>query len=67
MTPKFLRLILLILPLALVATGCDDKKKGPAEQTGEKVDNAVQKAKDAIDPPGPMEKAGRAVDNAVGN
>ena len=67
MTLKLLRLIVLFLPLAIVATGCDDKKKGPAEQTGEKVDNAVQKAKDAIDPPGPAEKAGRAVDKAVGN
>jgi hypothetical protein len=64
---KFLRLLVLFLPLALVATGCDDKKKGPAEQTGEKIDDTVQKAKDAIDPPGPVEKAGRAVDKAVGN
>jgi hypothetical protein len=63
---KFLRLLALFLPLAFIAVGCDEKK-GPAEQTGEKVDNAVQKAKDAIDPPGPAEKAGRAVDKAVGN
>jgi hypothetical protein len=63
---KLLRLMVLFLPLAIVATGCDEKK-GPAQQTGEKVDNAVQKAKDAVDPPGPVEKAGRAVDKAVGN
>lgn len=64
---KFLRLLVLFLPLAFVATGCDEKKKGPAEQTGSAIDNAVQKAKDAVDPPGPAEKAGRAVDKAVGN
>lgn len=63
---KLLRLLVLFFPLALVTTGCDDKK-GPAEQTGQAVDNAAQKAKDAIDPPGPLEKAGRAVDKAVGN
>ena len=63
---KFLRLLALFLPLAFIATGCDDKK-GPAEQTGEKLDNAGQKVKDAIDPPGPLEKAGRSVDKAVGN
>ena len=62
---KFLRLMVLLLPLALVVTGCE--KKGPAEQTGEKIDNAGQSIKDAIDPPGPAEKAGRAVDKAVGN
>lgn len=62
---KFLRLMVLLLPLAMVVTGCE--KKGPAEQTGEKIDNAGQKIKDAIDPPGPVEKAGRAVDKAVGN
>lgn len=63
---KFLRLLVLFLPLALVVTGCDDKK-GPAEQTGEKLDDVGQKLKDAIDPPGPLEKAGRSVDKAVGN
>ncbi|HLZ64796.1 MAG TPA: hypothetical protein VKQ29_01130 [Aliidongia sp.] len=63
---KFLRLLVLFLPVAVVAAGCDDKK-GPAEKAGESIDNTVQKAKDAIDPPGPVEKAGRAVDKAVGN
>jgi hypothetical protein len=63
---KLLRLLVLLLPLAITVTGCDDKK-GPAEKTGEKLDNAGQSIKDAIDPPGPAEKAGRAVDKAVGN
>jgi len=63
---KFLRLFMLLLPLSFVVVGCDDKK-GPAEQTGQKIDDAGQKIKDAIDPPGPAEKAGRAVDKAVGN
>ena len=49
-----------VLPLA----ACDDK--GPAEKTGEKIDNAGQKARDAVDPPkGPAEKVGRAVDRAT--
>jgi hypothetical protein len=63
---KFLRLLVLFVPLAFAVTGCDEKK-GPAEKTGQAVDNAGQSIKDAIDPPGPAEKAGRAVDKAVGN
>jgi len=48
-----------------LASGC--RRKGPAETAGAKVDEAVQKAKDKIDPPGPAEKAGRKVDEALGN
>jgi hypothetical protein len=58
--------LFVVLPLmggALVA--CDDK--GPAEKAGEKLDDAGQKVKDAIDPPGPAEKAGRSIDKATGN
>ena len=49
--------------LALGA-GCDSEK-GPGEKAGEKVDQAVQKAKDTVSPPGPGEKAGRAADKAL--
>jgi len=53
-----------MLGLAIIAlAGCETK--GPAERAGENVDNAVQNAKDAVNPPGPVEKAGRAVDKAV--
>ncbi len=56
----------IVLPLmggALAA--CDDK--GPAEKAGEKLDDAGQSVKDAINPPGPAEKAGRDIDKATGN
>ncbi len=54
--------------LATVVTlgvGCEEK--GPAAKTGEKVDQAVQSAKDAVVPPGPAEKAGRAIDKGLKN
>jgi hypothetical protein len=47
-----------------LGTGCE-AEKGPAQKAGEKVDSAVQNAKDRLDPAGPAEKAGRAVDKAV--
>lgn len=49
----------------LVVTGCG--KRGPAEKTGEKVDEAVDGVKDALTPDGPAEKAGEKVDDALGN
>ncbi|MFN2349911.1 MAG: hypothetical protein ABR558_10130 [Thioalkalivibrio sp.] len=51
-----------LLALALMA-GCSDS--GPAEETGEAIDDAVQDAQDAISPPGPAEEAGREIDEAV--
>jgi hypothetical protein len=48
----------------LSLTGCPEKE-GPAEKLGEAVDEAAEKAGDAIDPKGPAEKAGRAVDKAL--
>ena len=45
-------------------TACN---KGPAENAGEKLDDAAQKLKDKVDPPGPGEKAGRKLDKALGN
>ena len=44
-------------------TGCQEK--GPVEKAGEKVDEAVDKMKDAVDPKGPAEKAGEKVDRAL--
>lgn len=48
---------------AAVTSGC--REKGPAEKAGEKVDRAMDKVDDAIDPKGPAEKAGRSIDRAV--
>ncbi|MFW5454251.1 hypothetical protein [Thioalkalivibrio sulfidiphilus] len=47
---------------ALLA-GCSDS--GPAQETGQRIDDAVQDAQDAISPPGPFEAAGRKIDDAV--
>jgi len=43
--------------------GCESK--GPAEKAGEQIDQGIQNAKDAVNPPGAGEKAGRAVDKAL--
>lgn len=43
--------------------GCDPE--GPAEKTGEAIDEAADNIDDKIDPKGPVEKAGRALDRAV--
>lgn len=60
---------LLILPLLggslLVGMGCEPK--GPAQQAGEDIDNAVDNTVDALDPRGPAEKAGDAIDDALDN
>lgn len=41
-------LILTLSSIALATTACPEKK-GPAERAGEKIDDAVDKAKDAVD------------------
>lgn len=46
-------------------TACE--RKGPVERAGEKVDNAIEKAKDKLDPKGPAEKAGEKIDKALDN
>ena len=48
------------------ATGCSEKK-GTAEKAGEKIDETVDKMKDAVDPKGPAEKTGEKIDKALGN
>ncbi len=57
-----LRAALLIVAFAIVV-GCE--AKGPAERAGASIDNGVQNAKDAFNPPGPAEKAGRALDSTI--
>jgi hypothetical protein len=53
----------LLLGALVAAAGCETK--GPAEKAGESIDQGIQKAKDAVNPPGPLEKAGREVDKAI--
>jgi hypothetical protein len=52
----------IVLGTVAIGTGCH---KGPAEKAGEKVDDAVQKMKDTVDPPGPAEKVGREIDKKL--
>jgi len=51
--------------LTFTATGCTEKK-GPAEKAGAKIDETVDKVKDAVDPKGPAEKTGEKIDKALG-
>jgi len=48
---------------ALVGVGCE--RQGPVEKAGKQVDQAVEAAKDKLNPEGPVEKAGKKVDQAV--
>jgi len=54
-----------LIPILGFLPSC--KEKGPAETTGEKIDEAVEEVKDAVDPKGPLEKAGEKVDEALDN
>ncbi len=56
---------LCLFPFVASVVSC--KKEGPAEEAGEKMDEAVEKVGDAIDPKGPVEEAGEKVDEALGN
>ena len=47
----------------MFVVGCQEK--GPAEKAGEKIDNAANRASDALNPKGPMEKAGEKLDNVT--
>lgn len=62
-TAKLATLGMLLAPLLGLGVGCESQ--GPAERAGEKIDQGVQDAKDALDPRGPAEKAGAAVDKAA--
>lgn len=58
-------LILTVCSMSVIAfVSC--KKKGPAEEAGEKMDKAIENVKDAVDPKGPVEKVGEKIDNALG-
>jgi len=49
--------VLLLVPI----TGCD--REGPAERTGRKIDETVDKLKHPDE--GPVEKTGRKIDDAI--
>jgi len=53
-----------LIPLIAPLSSC--KEKGPAEKAGEKLDEAGENIKDAVNPKGPVEKAGEKVDDALG-
>jgi hypothetical protein len=60
------KILLASLPAIVLGLGaCEDK--GPAESAGQNIDQAVEKAKEAVDPQGPAERAGEKVDEAVEN
>lgn len=59
-------LIILSALACLALAGCSEK--GPAEQAGENVDQAVEKLKDAVEDAGqqgPAEEAGEQIDKAI--
>lgn len=63
-TMKFTLLMsLCLLPVVGSVVSC--REKGPAEKTGEKIDEAADKIKDVVEPKGPVEKAGEKIDDAL--
>lgn len=54
---------LTIIVLALGLGACE--QQGPVERAGERVDETMDEAKDALDPQGPAERAGEKVDDTV--
>jgi ElaB/YqjD/DUF883 family membrane-anchored ribosome-binding protein len=70
MNQQTIKAILISLALVLGMLGCDTQ--GPAEKVGEKIDQSVESAKDAVDEAGdqiagkgPAEQIGEEVDEAV--
>lgn len=54
---------LLVIGSAFVGVGC--QREGSVEKAGKSVDQAVEAAKDKLNPEGPVEKAGKKADQAV--
>lgn len=57
--------IALALTAALAVTFSGCRKKGPAEELGEKIDDAVKDLKESVEKDGPAEKAGESVDKLL--
>ena len=62
-TIRVLGCALLVMGFALVGVGCE--REGAVEKAGKQVDQAVEGAKEKLNPEGPIEKAGKKVDQAV--
>jgi predicted small lipoprotein YifL len=62
---RILAFATLLVTLGALASFAGCEAKGPAEKAGAAVDQGVQNAKDAVNPPGPGEKAGRDMDKAL--
>lgn len=58
------KILLASLPAIVLGLGACEEK-GPAESAGQNIDQAVEKAKEAVDPQGPAEQAGEKIDEAV--
>ena len=52
-----------VMVLVLGLGGCEGE--GPAERTGERIDEAAERATDALDPKGPAERAGEQIDQTM--
>jgi hypothetical protein len=65
MRSNIIAVMLALTVAALPLAGCE--REGPSERAGEKVDRAIDDAKDKLDPKGPGEKAGEKVDDALDN
>ena len=59
-------LLLAVCSVSILAALASCKKKGPVEKAGEKMDEAIENVKDAVNPKGPAEKAGEKVDEVLG-
>ena len=62
-TLKKLSILSVSLLIAAGLFACE--KKGTSEKAGEKIDKAVDKVQDVVNPKGPMEKAGEKIDETV--
>lgn len=58
------KILLASLPAIVLGLGACEEK-GSAESAGEEIDQAVEEAKEAVDPQGPAERAGENIDEAV--
>lgn len=53
-----------VMVLVFGLGGCDPRE-GPAERAGERIDEAAERAGEALDPQGPAERAGEQIDQAM--
>lgn len=65
-----LRLAAAMLLSTLAVTGCARERKGPLERAGERIDDAVDEAREGDNPfkrKGPLERTGESIDRALDN